>query len=145
MRQTGSSNSLTESTEYCLALEQKVSDNHMEINQIGTETNLKTFTRPVSLKTQRSNINSTTQENNCGEYVLELNRQARSSFTAVKNLNSKTKTMYTPLEQQFMEIKKKYKDAVLFVECGYKYKFFGEDAEVRITLFYKCIIMTNLL
>ena len=29
-----------------------------------------------------------------------------------------------------MEIKEKYPDAVLFVECGYKYRFFGEDAEV---------------
>lgn len=27
-------------------------------------------------------------------------------------------------------MKKKYKDAVLCVECGYKYRFFGEDAEV---------------
>lgn len=29
-----------------------------------------------------------------------------------------------------MEMKKQYKDAVLCVECGYKYRFFGEDAEV---------------
>ncbi len=29
-----------------------------------------------------------------------------------------------------MEIKEQYSDALLFVECGYKYKFFGEDAEV---------------
>lgn len=27
-------------------------------------------------------------------------------------------------------MKKKYKDAVLCVECGYKYRFFGQDAEV---------------
>lgn len=27
-------------------------------------------------------------------------------------------------------MKKQYKDAVLCVECGYKYRFFGEDAEV---------------
>lgn len=38
---------------------------------------------------------------------------------------------YTPLELQYMEIKKQYPDTVLFVEVGYKYKFFGEDAEVR--------------
>lgn len=37
---------------------------------------------------------------------------------------------YTPLEQQFLAIKAKYPDAVLFVECGYKYRFFGEDAEI---------------
>ncbi|OXB82642.1 UNVERIFIED_CONTAM: hypothetical protein H355_003937 [Colinus virginianus] len=27
-------------------------------------------------------------------------------------------------------MKKRYKDAVLCVECGYKYRFFGEDAEI---------------
>ncbi|GAB0183397.1 DNA mismatch repair protein Msh3 [Grus japonensis] len=27
-------------------------------------------------------------------------------------------------------MKKQYKDAVLCVECGYKYRFFGEDAEI---------------
>ena len=48
-----------------------------------------------------------------------------------ESLNKRTKTKYTPLEQQFVEIKEKYPDAVLFVECGYKYRFFGEDAEVR--------------
>lgn len=29
-----------------------------------------------------------------------------------------------------MEMKEQYKDAILCVECGYKYRFFGEDAEV---------------
>ncbi|NXN84576.1 MSH3 protein, partial [Bombycilla garrulus] len=46
------------------------------------------------------------------------------------NLNKRTKSIYTPLELQFIEMKKKYKDAVLCVECGYKYRFFGEDAEI---------------
>uniref|UniRef100_A0A671R4Q4 DNA mismatch repair protein MSH3 n=1 Tax=Sinocyclocheilus anshuiensis TaxID=1608454 RepID=A0A671R4Q4_9TELE len=29
-----------------------------------------------------------------------------------------------------MEIKKQHADTVLCVECGYKYRFFGEDAEI---------------
>lgn len=45
--------------------------------------------------------------------------------------NKRTKSMYTPLEQQYMEIKEQHKDTILCVECGYKYRFFGEDAEVR--------------
>lgn len=45
--------------------------------------------------------------------------------------NKRTKSIYTPLEQQYMEIKEQYKDTILCVECGYKYRFFGEDAEVR--------------
>jgi len=38
---------------------------------------------------------------------------------------------YTPLEEQFIRIKSRYPDAILFVECGYKYRFFGRDAEVN--------------
>lgn len=38
-------------------------------------------------------------------------------------------TKYTPLEQQFMAIKAEHSDCILFVECGYKYRFFGEDAK----------------
>ncbi|XP_069792575.1 DNA mismatch repair protein Msh3 [Narcine bancroftii] len=55
--------------------------------------------------------------------------------TGVKSMenggvNHRTKSVYTPLELQFLEIKKQHKDAVLCVECGYKYRFFGEDAEI---------------
>ncbi|KAI2664411.1 DNA mismatch repair protein Msh3 [Labeo rohita] len=44
--------------------------------------------------------------------------------------NRRTKSIYTPLEEQYMEIKKQHADTVLCVECGYKYRFFGEDAEI---------------
>jgi len=40
------------------------------------------------------------------------------------------KPKYTPLELQYVEIKRRYTDAVLAVEVGYKYKFFGVDADV---------------
>ncbi|XP_067425319.1 DNA mismatch repair protein Msh3 [Emydura macquarii macquarii] len=42
----------------------------------------------------------------------------------------RTKSIYTPLELQVIEMKEQYKDAILCVECGYKYRFFGEDAEI---------------
>ncbi|XP_048449741.1 DNA mismatch repair protein Msh3 [Rhincodon typus] len=45
-------------------------------------------------------------------------------------VNRRTKSTYTPLELQYLEIKDQHKDAVLCVECGYKYRFFGEDAEI---------------
>ncbi|XP_073535360.1 DNA mismatch repair protein Msh3 isoform X2 [Phyllobates terribilis] len=54
--------------------------------------------------------------------------QAGSSETKIPN--RRTKSVYTPLEEQYMEIKEKYKEAILCVECGYKYRFFGEDAEI---------------
>ncbi|KAK4691646.1 DNA mismatch repair protein MSH3, partial [Lecanoromycetidae sp. Uapishka_2] len=36
----------------------------------------------------------------------------------------------TPMEKQFLEIKRQHLDTVLIVEVGYKFKFFGEDARV---------------
>lgn len=36
----------------------------------------------------------------------------------------------TPMEKQFLEIKRANMDAVLVMEVGYKFKFFGEDARV---------------
>ena len=45
-------------------------------------------------------------------------------------ISTPTSKAYTPLEQQFIAIKAEYPDAMLFVECGYKYRFFGEDAEI---------------
>ncbi|XP_048187040.1 DNA mismatch repair protein Msh3 isoform X1 [Perognathus longimembris pacificus] len=47
-----------------------------------------------------------------------------------KSCNKRSKSIYTPLELQYIEVKQQYKDAVLCVECGYKYRFFGEDAEI---------------
>eukprot|EP00897_Mesotaenium_endlicherianum_P004644 jgi/Mesen1/4207/ME000219S03329 len=40
------------------------------------------------------------------------------------------KEKYTPLEQQVVELKAKYPQVLLMVEVGYKYRFFGDDAEV---------------
>lgn len=40
-----------------------------------------------------------------------------------------SKEQYTPLEQQVVELKAKYKDVLLMVEVGYRYRMFGEDAE----------------
>ncbi|XP_071732643.1 DNA mismatch repair protein MSH3 [Rutidosis leptorrhynchoides] len=42
-------------------------------------------------------------------------------------LNPKIK--YTPLEIQVIELKSKYKDVLLMIEVGYKFRFFDEDAE----------------
>ncbi|CAG0885883.1 unnamed protein product [Darwinula stevensoni] len=50
--------------------------------------------------------------------------------TAHEKLDVHHAPKYTPLEQQFLEVKKQYPGVVLFVECGYKFRFFGEDAEI---------------
>lgn len=36
----------------------------------------------------------------------------------------------TPMEVQFLDIKRKHLDTVLIVEVGYKFRFFGEDARI---------------
>lgn len=36
----------------------------------------------------------------------------------------------TPMEIQFLEIKRKHMDTILVVEVGYKFRFFGEDARI---------------
>ncbi|CAJ1977075.1 unnamed protein product [Sphenostylis stenocarpa] len=36
---------------------------------------------------------------------------------------------YTPLEQQVLHLKAKHPDVLLMVEVGYRYRFFGQDAE----------------
>ena len=36
----------------------------------------------------------------------------------------------TPMEVQFLEIKRKHMDTLLIVEVGYKFRFFGEDARI---------------
>lgn len=50
--------------------------------------------------------------------------KAPSKGTAGKKNASKL----TPMEKQFLEIKRKHLDTILIVEVGYKFKFFGEDA-----------------
>lgn len=37
---------------------------------------------------------------------------------------------FTPLEQQVVDIRKEYPNTILIVECGYRMRFFGEDAVV---------------
>ncbi len=65
-------------------------------------------------------------------FLSQFSNQKSSpkSSTSQKKTSKKPTSKYTPLEKQFMEIKEKHKDVILFVECGYKYRFFGEDAEV---------------
>ena len=64
----------------------------------------------------------------------------KNDTDSLKSLNSRTRSAYTPLELQFLEVKAKYPDVILFVECGYRYRFFGEDAEVIYQTFSNCIV-----
>ncbi|XP_020682770.1 DNA mismatch repair protein MSH3 isoform X2 [Dendrobium catenatum] len=56
-----------------------------------------------------------------------LDSPASSSVTLPKPSAENPK--YTPLEQQVLELKSQHPDVLLMVEVGYRYRFFGEDAE----------------
>ncbi|PYI27536.1 DNA mismatch repair protein msh3 [Aspergillus indologenus CBS 114.80] len=47
-----------------------------------------------------------------------------------KSAGKKGTSKLTPMERQVIDIKRKHKDAVLVVEVGYKFRFFGEDARI---------------
>lgn len=57
-------------------------------------------------------------------------REAKPKEANSLSDSRRVKSGYTPLEQQVIQLKEQHKDALLAVECGYKYRFFGEDAEV---------------
>ncbi|OAQ84357.1 DNA mismatch repair protein MSH3 [Purpureocillium lilacinum] len=49
--------------------------------------------------------------------------------TRTKKKGAKTGKL-TPMEVQFLDIKRKHMDTILIVEVGYKFRFFGEDARI---------------
>ncbi|ONK79683.1 uncharacterized protein A4U43_C01F8980 [Asparagus officinalis] len=58
--------------------------------------------------------------------LFEPSTSPPPSTSALQNPNPK----YTPLELQVLELKSKYPDVLLMIEVGYKYRFFGQDAEI---------------
>ena len=40
----------------------------------------------------------------------------------------------TTFQFQIIELKQKYPKLLLFIECGYRYRFFGKDAEIAASV-----------
>ncbi|KAH7328756.1 DNA mismatch repair protein msh3 [Stachybotrys elegans] len=59
----------------------------------------------------------------------EQEEEEAAAPTKTRKKGSKTGKL-TPMEIQFLEIKRKHLDTVLIVEVGYKFRFFGEDARI---------------
>ncbi|WBW72667.1 MutS protein-like protein 3 [Schizosaccharomyces osmophilus] len=76
------------------------------------------------IKLQKRNIQE--QEDSNGSFTKTTKKRSRNR----SSLEPKEKDVYTPLERQYIELRKKYKDCILAIEVGYKYRFFGEDAKV---------------
>lgn len=60
---------------------------------------------------------------------VEAEEDESPAPTKSKKKSSKTGKL-TPMEVQFLDIKRKHMDTVLIVEVGYKFRFFGEDARI---------------
>ncbi|KAJ1331048.1 DNA mismatch repair protein MSH3 [Microdochium nivale] len=80
--------------------------------------------RPGSLARQQ-----TVDENAEGEEDDEGQEEENTPAPKTKKKGAKTGKL-TPMEVQFLDIKRKHMDTVLIVEVGYKFKFFGEDARI---------------
>jgi hypothetical protein len=48
--------------------------------------------------------------------------------TELPDLPTSKKINFTPLETQIVNIRRQYPDCLLMVECGYRMRFFGQDA-----------------
>ncbi|KAJ8030059.1 DNA mismatch repair protein Msh3 [Holothuria leucospilota] len=57
--------------------------------------------------------------------TTELKGHEKTKLTDVKEIPT-----LTPLEKQVMAIKEQHPDVILFVECGYRFRFFDKDAEI---------------
>uniref|UniRef100_A0A8C5L7S5 DNA mismatch repair protein MSH3 n=1 Tax=Jaculus jaculus TaxID=51337 RepID=A0A8C5L7S5_JACJA len=79
-----------------------------------------------AIKSQDTTV-SLRSDSQCGLLHRSHDLQTTSSS---KLCNKRAQSIYTPLELQFIELKEQHRDAILCVECGYKYRFFGEDAEI---------------
>lgn len=64
-----------------------------------------------------------------GEEGEEEDDEEPPAVTKAKKKGSKTGKL-TPMEIQFLDIKRKHMDTLLIVEVGYKFRFFGEDARI---------------
>ncbi|KAI0394829.1 muts domain V-domain-containing protein [Xylariaceae sp. FL0594] len=72
---------------------------------------------------------SQTPQNEDGEEDDEEESTPLPAATKGKKKGAKTGKL-TPMEIQFLDIKRKHMDTLLIVEVGYKFKFFGEDARI---------------
>ncbi|KAF9115554.1 Mismatch repair protein msh3 [Mortierella sp. AM989] len=67
-----------------------------------------------------------------GEQQRHARQSSKTNTVSSRLVSSQkpTKRTLTPLEKQFVEIKDQYPDVILCIEVGYKFRFFGEDAEI---------------
>ncbi|KAG0231398.1 Mismatch repair protein msh3 [Actinomortierella wolfii] len=92
-------------------------------NEVGSTKKMKPSTATTA--TSKSSSSTSTTDTNTGQDAWKS-----MFFSSGSSKGKKDKPPFTPLEKQFIEIKQQYPDAILCIEVGYKFKFFGEDAQI---------------
>jgi len=84
-------------------------------------------------RTPQRNANNKVLHYKLQQLVFErLRGSSTAHSTSGRTTNKEVK--WTPLEIQVRDLKKKHPDLFLFVEVGYRYRFFGKDAEIASRL-----------
>jgi len=90
---------------------------------------VKKLGRPDSFAELRRK-NKTIDTGEDGEGTEQNDEQDEGTTRPAKKTNPKKRTKLTPMETQFLEIKRKYLDTVILYEVGYKFQIYGEDARI---------------
>lgn len=94
---------------------------------------VKKLGRPDSMAEIKRRNWQTAEENADGEPDAENAEDVEGEEApnlAFKGKKGTVSKKLTPMEKQFLEIKRDNMEAILIVEVGYKFKFFGEDARI---------------
>ncbi|KAH7132128.1 DNA mismatch repair protein MSH3 [Dendryphion nanum] len=81
----------------------------------------------ASLRRKNHVILEEAAEGDDGDEVDE-EEEAQKPIKGKRGATAKGAPKLTPMDKQYLEIKRKHLDAVIVMEVGYKFKFFGEDA-----------------
>lgn len=121
--------------------ENRNQENEEEMDINTTDTPSKCFDVTQFACASRPSSKPVSRITNVMDKRKEIMEKSDNDFSTC--LNARTKTAYTPLEIQFLEVKSKHSGVLLFVECGYRYRFFGEDAEVSMVTKGKLMLLTD--
>jgi len=90
---------------------------------------VKKLGRPDSIADIKRRNRFITEETEEAE-AEDLDEEEQEAPKSKKAGGRKQSTKLTPMEQQFLDIKRDNLDTLVVVEVGYKYRFFGEDARI---------------
>ena len=91
---------------------------------------VKKLGRPDSIaeiKRRNWQISDETEENADAQEADDMEDEAPKP---AKKIAKKGATKLTPMEKQYLEIKRAHLDTIIIYEVGYKFKFLGEDARI---------------